>query len=688
MAYVYPENKLEIVDGSLLPQPALPSDLVLIVERAYSGPSNRLYIVEDLATARQLYGERSPIINLANRAVASRAPNVALFRIGGRAHEYINIFGQDSSLRLTTESIAAADNLKVYVGPEPKNSTRQCVIIYEGDRVLYSNVLGAEVTSRKVVVEGFDKRTNEVTIGTPAEPVAFTKLLGAMGKAGAATAAAKQANVENPDDGVAGEYVVVAIAGIPGFDPLKSDLTSITLKTDSGENVSYKVTKDKANLIINPYVDGVSEKIKPADTVSVSFTIKTEDKEVEEKGIKYIPAKDSINATWTELYEELDQALGELELINTKALLVGDWFNVPNVAHGSKDTNRLDYILATEQDDGTMKYEWSEHRFHYQKQGGAPGETTINIDEADMGLNGQPSILKQYNEVDIVHRLGTMAYSRLGDGNFVNIVVGAKGPANSSAKALTDWIGTTPKRDLNGRIVENGSGLLGHKLMVGDVTYSGGYFATANGYVDGDILVDRTGFPVDLGKHISVVVSQVTSQNLTTQVTSGAAAYAGLVSLLTAGNSTTNALVPSHALMTNMKENKRRELAEAGYVVFLERPRGLVVYSGDVATRDNSDFDYISTAVTIAEVTKLITEVTDPYLGKGTDIIMLTALKAALETALANAQRQGWFLSYKFTIRRDGPNTLLIPFSIEAKDELRRISNVVRLVRSDFSIEL
>lgn len=192
MAYVYPENKLEIVDGSLLPQPALPSDLVLIVERAYSGPSNRLYIVEDLATARQLYGERSPIINLANRAVASKAPNVALFRIGGRAHEYINIFGQDSSLRLTTESIAAADNLKVYVGPEPKNSTRQCVIIYEGDRVLYSNVLGAEVTSRKVVVEGFDKRTNEVIIGTPTKPITFTKLLEAMGKAGAATVAAKK----------------------------------------------------------------------------------------------------------------------------------------------------------------------------------------------------------------------------------------------------------------------------------------------------------------------------------------------------------------------------------------------------------------------------------------------------------------------------------------------------------------
>lgn len=688
MAYVYPENKLEIVDGSLLPQPALPSNLVLVVERAYSGPSNRLYIVEDLATARQLYGERSPIINLANRVVSAKAPNVALFRIGGGAHEYTNIFGPNSSLRLTTESVAAADNLKVYVGPEPKNDTRQAVIIYEGKRVIYSNVLGGEILSSRVVVEGFDKLNNEVTIGTITEPVPFTDLLKHLGKPGTTTAGAKQANVENPDDNVAGDYVVIAVTDIAGFESDKSDVSSITLKNESGEAVSYKVTADKAHLIINPYVDGVSEAVKPDDVLSVSFVIKTDEKELEENEVTYTPAKDSMNASWKELYEEIDKALVDIELVDIKALLVGDWFNVPNVAHGSKETDRLDYVFVTEQDDGTMKYEWSEHKYHYQKQGGTPGEVTTDVNESEMGLNGQPMILKEFNEVDILHRLGMMAYQRLGDGNFVNIVVGARGPRSTSGKALNDWVGTAPKRDLSGRIVENGTGLLGHRLMVGDVTYGGGYYATANGYVDGDILVDSTGFIVDLGKHMSIVVSQVTSPNLTTQISSGAAAYAGLVSQLTAGNSTTNALVPNHALMSNIKENKRRELAQAGYVVFQDKPKGLTVYSGDVATRDNSDFDYISTAVTVAEVSRLITEVTDPYLGKGTDVIMLTALKTALETALANAQRQGWFLSYKFSIKRTGPNTIQIPFAIEAKDELREIRNVVRLTRNDFTLEL
>jgi hypothetical protein len=65
--YVYPKNRLEIVDGSLLPIASVPEDLVVVVERAYSGPSDTIYIVQDLTEAKMLYGDKSPIINLANR---------------------------------------------------------------------------------------------------------------------------------------------------------------------------------------------------------------------------------------------------------------------------------------------------------------------------------------------------------------------------------------------------------------------------------------------------------------------------------------------------------------------------------------------------------------------------------------------------------------------------------------------
>lgn len=681
MAYVYPENKFEIIDGNTLPIPALPTDVVLVIERAFSGPSDQVYVVQDMLTAQHLYGERSPLINLANRARSAGAKNIALYRIGGHPHEYINIFGEGSSITLTEQSVDAAKDLKVYIGPEPKNTARQCIIIYKGDRIIYSNVVGAEVNSYAVQITGFDKKNNTFNVGTPTAPVDFTKLLTNGGAQGAATAAAKQETVASEN------MIVVSVADISGFNTAKSDFSSIVAKKESGEVVPFQVSEDKQHLVFNPYVDGTSERVKPSDNISFTFIIKEEQSAQKARGAVYTPAKDSIAATWKELYEELDKALRTVEMVDAKAVLVGDWANIPNIAHGSKDPNSLEYLMISETDGGDTVYEWSKHKTIYRKQG-TSDEETADPSEAETNAVGMPLIVKQYGEVDFVHRLGMMAFRKLQDGFFLNIVTGVQGPSNNSVRAIDDWIGTSPKYDLQGRIVENGTGLLGHRLMVGDVSYRGGYFATHNGFVDGDVLSDSTGFSIDLGKHISVVVSQVVTSHMSTTVTSGAAAYASLVSLLEPGDSTTNAVVRNHALMTTIKEHKRRELAAAGYVVFLERPRGLTVYSGDVATRDNSDFDFISTSVTLAQVTKLITQITDPFLGRGTDMVLIVAMKAQLESALANAQREGWFTSYVFDIQRDGPNSLKIPFAIQPKEELRRIYSTVRLTSNDFTLNV
>lgn len=685
MSYVYPKNKLEIIDGSLRPVASLPKDLVLIIERAYTGPTNTVYLVQDLAEAKMIYGDKSPIINLATRTRAGRAANIALFRIGGGAFEYINIFGEDTSLRLTDQSVNAADNLKVYVGPEPKNAARQCVIIFEGSRIIYSNVLGGEINSSKVLVDGFDKNTNTVSVGSVATPVPFKEIISSLGGAAATTVATTKETVDVED------WIGIPVASISGFDAKTSSLNTVKLTTLEGAVVPYTVTADQTTLLINKFVDGTSETTPVATSLNVAFFKGLTAPEVKKLGITYVEGKDSLNATAKELYEALDGALEQLELLPTKALVVGDLFNVASVANGPVDSgNKLEYVLKGEDEDGYTTYEWSKDKYFYKTVDATSQEvgTSPDISKAALDINGQPIIVKEYNEVDFVHRLGMFAHTKLEDGDFLNIIVGVKGPANMSPRALTNWIGTTPLRDMQGNIVENGTGLLGHRLMVGTTSYRGGYFATSNGFVDGGTLTDRTGFPVDLGKHLSIVVSQVASLTSTDSVTSAAAAYAGLVSTLTPGDSTTNLAVPNLFLVSNVKESKKQELSRAGYVVFSDKPKGLTVYSGDVATRDNSDFDYISTAVAISEISKLITETTEPYIGKGLDIITITALKTALTSALANAQREGWMISYEFKIRRDGPNSLLIPFVIETRDELRKINNIVRLTRSDTNAEV
>lgn len=681
--YTYPENKLSIIDGSLRPTDSVPEDIVLVIDRAKKGPSNTLYLVQDMNVAKQLFGEDSPLIRLANNSIAAQARNIGLFRIGGGAYEYVNIFGEGTSLSLTQESLDAADNIKVYVGPEPKNASRQCVIVYDGDKIIYSNVLGSERMSSRVIVNGFNKATNEVKIGTFQNPVEFKKIGESIG----ATATAPSTAVTKQDvDGT--EWYLVEVASIAGFEVGTDDVSTITVvKSGTTDAVTYTVTDDKTKLLINKFVDGASEFVKDSDTVDITFNKKTDESTLKDQGLVYNKGKDSMNATYKELYESLDQALDLLELVPSKALVVPDLFSTnTSVAQGSKLEGALEYLVKGEDEDGYTTYEWSKDKYVYRKQG-TEDETTTDISESAIDNNGQPIILKSYNEVDFVHRLGMFAYNKLSDGHFVNIIVGAQGPANSSPRAINDWIGKSPVYDVRGNIVEDGTGLLGHPLMVGTTKYKGGYFATSNGFVDGDVLVDYTSFPIDLGKHISIVVSQVTTPNQNVP-SSGAAAYAGLVANVGPGDSTTNKSISSLFLAFDIKESKRKELAKAGYVVFQDKPKGLTVYSGDLATRENSDFDYISTAIAIAETTKLITEISDPFIGRGLDIITRVALETQLTTAMSNAQKEGWFISYKFDIRREGPNELLIPYMIQTKDELRKITHLVRLTRDENFIDV
>ena len=681
MAYTYPENRLEIVDGQLRPIASVPSDVVLIIERSFKGPSNTLYLVDDLEVAKNVYGDRSPLLTLASRARIGGAQNIALYRIGGSSYEYLDLFGPNTSLSLTEQSVSAADNIKVYVGPEPKNSTRQAVIIYEGSKIIYSNVLGGEVNSSRVVVEGFNKIKNTVKLGTLASPVPFTDILASLsGDAISASIPTTHGEVDGTD------WVKIDISTISGFTSGTDDLSTIKLtKTGTLEPITYTVSSDKTSLLINNYVDGTSEVVSPGDTVEVSFTKKLDPSATQ--GIIYTKGTDGMQASNKQLYEIYDSALASLDLISTKCVLVGDIMNIPNIATGSKDTAALEYLLKGEDENGYATYEWSKDKYIYRLQG-STDQTTTDISQAEINLNGRPVIVKQYGEVDFVHRLGMFAFSKTVEGQFLNVVIGVEGPTSRTPRAIMNWVGTSPKYDINGNIVENGSGLLGHRLMVGTVDYRGGYFATENGFVDGDVLTDITGFPVDLGKYLSIVVSQIAVTSKIAIGSSGASVYAGLVSTLGPGSSTTNKLLPNSILLFDLKESQRKALSKAGYVVFQEKPKGLSVYSGDVATRDNSDFDYISTAITVSEVSRLISETTDGFIGQGIDLVSLTALQTQLTTVLANAQKAGWFISYQFKLKRNGANTILIPFVIEAKDELRQISNVVRLTRTENFIEL
>jgi hypothetical protein len=352
-----------------------------------------------------------------------------------------------------------------------------------------------------------------------------------------------------------------------------------------------------------------------------------------------------------------------------------------------EDYNALAYLNTYTNDDGDKVYEWSDVEFLYELATDAD-EVTHEVALAAIDANGQPIVVKQFYKVDFVHRLGMWAFDKAEDGIFPNIVVGTVGPANYSRAAINTWVGKAPTRDISGAIVENGTGLLGHPISVGTVDYAGGYFATSNGFLNGEILADSGQFPIDLGKYISVVASQITSTTTGFPVTSGASAYSGLVSTTRPGDSTTNQVLAGIYLATPLKKSQLKALQSAGYVVFEDKPfKGVTVVSGDLMTRENSDYDYISTSIAVAETVRELTIITDPFIGKGIDEVTMAALHTAIDSKLIELQKLGYFQSSRFRLIQTGPNSVTLYFVIRAKDELREVLSQIKLTRDDLTLQ-
>lgn len=650
---IYPGTSIEVLDGNLLSDITIPEDTVLIVDRAYTGPVGRIYYVSAAKDASSLYGAESPLIKAMQRAFSGGTKNVALYRVGGKVSKIENIFGLGTGLETLEASSSASLGLSVYIGPEPINPALNAVIVYRNGRIIFSNVLGAEVDQGVVYVDGFNKLHNEPQLGSFQNPVPFADALANLGTRVVMTDSDQKTFT------------------VPSADlPLLSDY-GFTVK------VNGKAIKDTAYTFDKVTGEVVITTSEVTFTAEVSYVKKYTPAELEEEEITYQEGEDLVNSSWKKYYEAYDQALDDIQRINLRAVSVGDLFNVPNLANGDTDADKLTYLNIEIDEAGEKTFEWSENKFLYRKGSG----TTTDISESDLTSNGQPIVVKQFNEVDFAHRAGMWGFERTEDGMYPNITVGVLGPKAYNNKYTNLWIGKEPSYNLDGKIVVNGTGLLGHRLMVGTTNRAGGYFATNTGFPDGTPIPDSNGFIVDLGKYLSIVVSQVTN-TAGTSIVSAAASYAGLATTVTPGDSTTNQVLPGVILVTDLKRARLKQLQSAGYVVLENRAKGVTVVSGDLASRLTSDYRYLSTSIVMNFIAADIAEVCDPFLGKGIDGTSKVALHTALNSRFAQRQRQGYFIDFLMQLRQVAPNIIDVAYTITAKDELRQVSNSIKLNRS------
>ena len=646
---IFPGVSIEALDGKLSDVTAIATDTVLVIDRSYKGPIGTVYKVASSSTAATVFGADSPIIKSMGRAFAGGAKNVALYRVGGATASVENIFGLATTLETVEASESATENLKVYIGPEPTNPQLQAIIAKINNNIVYSNTLEGTLDLNKITVDGFSAVNNEVQLGSYQDLVPFDQI------------------VEN-----LGTRVIVTDNDKTTLTIPSADLSQVS-KFGIMVKVNGKVVKATTDFTTGDVTFVTNE---TTFTAELSYVKKYTKEQLEEKEIKQKAGQSLVNSTWKQYYEALDTALTDIQDITVASVVGGDVFNVPNIADGSNEKDRLEYVNISENELGERVYEWSAFKKLYRS-----GDTTTEeASKADLTANGLPIVSKQFNEVDFVHRLGMWGYTRTTTGTYPNIVVGALPPKALNSKYINLWVGREPVYDSLGKIIVNGTGLLGHRLMVGTITRAAGYFATGSGFPDGDVVSDSGGAVVDLGKYLSIVVNQtINSSNI---VKSAAASYAGLLTTITPGNGSTNQVLPNNTIATELKQGQLKTLQSYGYVVLQTRSKGVTVVSGNLATRLTSDYRYVSTSIMMNAVVADINDVAEPFIGKGLDGVSMVALQTALNGRMAQRQVQGYFKSFNLRIIQSGVNTLSIAHTIEAKDELRRIENTIELKRT------
>lgn len=740
-----PGVNLELLDGNLRIDQTDSSPRVLVIGRAEKGLTNALYPVTDTNRAAAVFGQDSPLIRKMSEALIGGARRVSLYRIGGKQAKLKDVFGKDSYLATVEASVSAVDNLKVYVGPRPSNDGKACLIVFKGNEIVYSNVPGSEINRNQVEVFGFDADT-KVKIGTPTEPVPFAEVilkeykrtskfvgngsttkfsLPGVTKTDTVTVKKLTVNGEAKNSGtdfsvkidketssqyvefnaapestheIEVSYAFKSSGKIAGSAVFTGDASKQSFVLP-GTKKDYEVTLDVVKVAgeskvesatVENDADGADAKAlklteAPADqsSIIVEYTI---DPKREVIAGEYEEGEDNINTSWKNYYEMLHTALEDLESVNAISV-VTDYaiIDAPNIADGSTDADRLDYVYVYEEN-GDLKYEWSTEKVLYRKNRGTA--TTSNPAEADINGNGQPIVYRRYHEANFAHLLANFANTISENEEFCLVTIGASMPRSLSQYEVNRWVGTPATYDALGNIVSNGTGLLGLRNMVERADTRRGFYKTISGFVDGAIVTDSNGAPINIGKFLSVVPQVIitpsySSAGSNTIVTNGAAVYAGLITTVNAAASTTNMLVPRISLPGEIKKLKLDQLSGAGYVFFRTVNNSVRVVSDELATTTNSDYRLLSTTIAVAEASNAVRNAVQPFIGRGLTEATLAAVDVAIEGALQRLVEQGHIVKYLHVVNQrpivNGRASLDVALTIVPAFELREVNVAVKL---------
>jgi hypothetical protein len=298
----------------------------------------------------------------------------------------------------------------------------------------------------------------------------------------------------------------------------------------------------------------------------------------------------------------------------------------------------------------------------------------------------------QLREVNFAHQLASFCHHASSTWKALMGAISFKGfDGNLTRAGLGTWIGTLPVYTDLGTEIEiasssdNGTGILGHKLVAGAASYRtnalnnpssgtsgkayGGLILTKGqllpngsdrpyGILDTDEAVDKNNKPVDLGKYLmGTYDSPIHRNNYNNGVP-----YRGPIAMLVAAKYATlsekeeaigqNGKVGAITAPPKIHATQQNRLALLGLLgIRRETNFGLILTSGRTLANADSDYTDISTMRCLNRELNGIFKIASRFIGKEYSPDRLQSLQQAIDNFLANETKNGFNNGAKATLR-------------------------------------
>lgn len=429
----------------------------------------------------------------------------------------------------------------------------------------------------------------------------------------------------------------------------------------------------------------------------------------------FIAGKDGAFISKMELYQALDAAYQSLESDEIDVVIPrGVFLDDKNIADGdvvilSSDSSipaGQKYPVAGSAGDalGKLYKEEFEGQTYYfwNTNASTPGVAGIyplvGAASATTKIDGSALSASDFKEVNFAYQLANFCFSISVNDNEATGVIGTKNPKSFSAKDVSSWIGKEPVKDASGQIIINGSGLLGNKFMVGSTERDRGFIATfsgnlpigANFQANADVIKDRNGALVDIGKYISVCAMPLTFFNSTDLTGAGyqstmASMYGGFYSSLPSNSSPTNKTISGVRAPFRISKTKLNSLAKAHYVSVKQKEETLKISDAPTAARPESDFVRLTTVRIVSEAVNVVRTVAEPYIGEPNTAAARVALETGIVRELARLQELGFVQRFEAkvtaTVAQQIQGDATVELVIVPAFELRKITIITSLAK-------